>query len=138
MKSVTSISIVRIGLGALAVARPEVAAKVMGLNTPGNPQMPYMTRMFGSREVALGLVTLVSKGRARRSLTALGIAVDGADAFAGFDAGRTGAVSQSTSGILTAPAAFAVLGGLLGLFERSKKSKKLKNSTGSAQPAIEA
>jgi hypothetical protein len=124
MKPVTSISIVRIGLGALSIARPEVAAKAMRLSSESNPQMSYMTRMFGSREVALGLVTLISKGRARRSMTLLGMAVDGSDAFAGYDAGRTGAVSQSTSGVLTAPAVLAVAGGLLGLLERPRKKAK--------------
>lgn len=120
MKPVTSISIVRIALGAASVARPDLAAKAFRLDHANNPQMSYMTRMFGSREVALGLVTLVSKGRSRRALTGLGIAVDSSDAFAGFDAGRSGAVSQTTSGFLTAPAVFAVLGGLLGLFERTR------------------
>jgi len=126
MKPVTSISIVRIAIGALSVARPDLAAKAFRLDAPNNPQMSYMTRMFGSREVALGLVTLVSKGRTRRALSALGIAVDGSDAFAGFDAGRTGAVSQSTSGLLTAPAVLAVAGGLLGLLERSKKPQSVE------------
>lgn len=131
MKPVTSISLVRIGIGALSVARPELAAKAFRLDHLGNPQMSYMTRMFGSREVALGLVTLVSKGRSRRALTTLGIAVDGSDAFAGFDAGRTGAVSQTTSGFLTAPAVLAIAGGLLGLFERdrSKKVKAVEDAT---------
>lgn len=120
MKPVTSISLVRIGIGALSVARPDLASKAFRLDHANNPQMAYMTRMFGSREIALGLMTAVSKGRSRRALTALGIAVDGSDAFAGFDAGRTGAVSQSTSGFLTAPAVLAVAGGLIGLFERNR------------------
>lgn len=124
MKPVTSISLVRIGLGALSIARPDVAAKAMRLSSANNPQMSYMTRMFGSREVALGLVTLVSKGRARRSITLLGIGVDASDAFAGYDAGRSGVVSQSTSGALTAPAVLAVVGGLLGLLDRPRKKAK--------------
>lgn len=126
MKPVTSMSLARIAIGALSVARPDLATKAFRLDGPGNPQMPYMTRMFGSREVALGLMTLVSKGRSRRALTALGIAVDGSDAFAGFDAGRTRAVSQSTSGFLTAPAALAIAAGLLGLFERDRTKKATK------------
>ena len=125
MKPVSSMSLVRIAIGAASVARPDLAAKAFRLDSASNPQMSYMTRMFGSREVALGLMTLVSKGRSRKALTALGIAVDGSDAFAGFDAGRTGAVSQSTSGFLTAPAILAVAGGLLGLLERDR-SKKAK------------
>lgn len=132
MKPVTSIALVRIGIGALSVARPELAAKAFRLDHANNPQMSYMTRMFGSREVALGLTTLVSKGRSRRALTALGIAVDGSDAFAGYDAGRTGAVSQSTSGMLTAPAVLAVAGGLLGLFERNR------SKTAKGEPAEDA
>lgn len=124
MKPVTSMSLVRIGLGALSIARPNIAAKAMKLDGPGNPQMSYMTRMFGSREVALGLVTLLSQGKARRKLLTLGIAVDSSDAFAGFDAGRSGAVSQSTSAALTAPAVLAVVTGVLGLVGRPKKVKK--------------
>lgn len=124
MKPVTSISLVRIAIGALSVARPDLASKAFRLDHANNPQMSYMTRMFGSREVALGLITVVSKGRSRRALTALGIAVDGSDAFAGFDAGRTGAVSQTTSGFLTAPAVLAVAGGLLGLLERDRKKAR--------------
>lgn len=123
MKPVTSMSLARISLGVLSVARPDLAAKAFRLDAPGNPQLPYMTRMFGSREVALGLVTLLSKGRSRRALITLGIAVDGSDAYAGYEAGRTRSVSQSTSGLLTAPAVLAVAAGLIGLFERDRTKK---------------
>ncbi|MGN6723413.1 MAG: DUF4267 domain-containing protein, partial [Marmoricola sp.] len=71
MKPVTSISLIRIGIGALSVARPDLAAKAFRLDDANNPQMSYMTRMFGSREMFLGLTTLASKGRSRRALTAL-------------------------------------------------------------------
>ncbi|MGN6161437.1 MAG: hypothetical protein ACTHOG_06985 [Marmoricola sp.] len=120
MKPVTSMSIARIAIGALSVARPDLAAKAFRLDQISNPQLPYMTRMFGSREVFIGVVTLFSKGRARRAFTGLGIAIDGSDAYAGYEAGRTGAVSQSTSGVLTAPAVLAVVAGLVGLFERDR------------------
>jgi hypothetical protein len=129
MKPVTSMSLVRISIGTLSVARPELAAKAFRLDHANNPQMAYMTRMFGSREVFLGVVTLLAKGRTRRALTGLGIAVDGSDAFAGFDAGRTGAVSQTTSGFLTFPALVAVAAGLLGLLERDR--------TQAVQPTVE-
>lgn len=123
MKPVTSISLARIAIGAASVARPDLAAKAFRLDSAGNPQLSYMTRMFGSREVALGLMTLLSKGRSRKALIALGIAVDGSDSYAGYDAGRTGAVSQSTSGFLTAPGVFAMAAGFLGLFERDRSKK---------------
>jgi len=121
MHPVTGLSLGRIAIGVTALAAPELAGKLFRLDTGANPQLPYMTRMFASREIALGAVTLVSRGGARRALTAVGIAVDGADAYAGYDAGATGAVSPATSKILVAPAVGAVIAGVVGLLKRSRK-----------------
>ena len=115
MNPVTGLALGRIAIGATALASPDLAGKLFRLDVARNPQLPYMSRMFGSREIALGAVTLASKGAARRKLLALGIAVDGADAFAGYDAMRTGSLSQSTGMFLTAPAVGAVLAGAIGL-----------------------
>ncbi|WP_310963536.1 DUF4267 domain-containing protein [Nocardioides terrisoli] len=122
MNSVTGLSLGRIAIGATALASPELAAKLFRLDLPGNPQLPYMSRMFGSREVALGLATVLARGRSRRALTALGVAVDAADAYAGVEAGRSGSVTTSTSGFLTAPAVLAVAAGLAGLLSRGGRS----------------
>lgn len=115
MNPVTGLALGRIAIGVSALASPDLASKLFRLDGPGNPQLPYMTRMFASREIALGVVTLASKGSARRRLVALGIAVDGADAFAGYDAMRTGAVDNSVGIGLTAPAVGAVIAGAIGL-----------------------
>jgi hypothetical protein len=114
MNPVTGLSLGRIAIGATALASPDLAGKLFRLDIARNPQLPYMSRMFGSREIALGLVTLLAKGGARRKLVALGMAVDGADAFAGYDAMRTGSVEQSVGIGLTAPAVGAVLAGAIG------------------------
>ena len=55
-----------------------------------NPQVPYVTRLFGSREIALGAATLLARGKAQRGLVLAGILVDAADAATGDlgDAGR--------------------------------------------------
>ncbi len=119
MNPVTGLALGRIAIGVGALTSPSLATKLFRLDGPNNPQLPYMTRMFGSREIALGAVTLVSKGAARRKLVALGIAVDGADAFAGFDAMKTGAVNQSTGIGLVAPAVFAVVAGAIGFASKS-------------------
>lgn len=121
MHPVTGLSLGRIAIGATALVAPELAGRLFRLDPGANPQLPYMTRMFGSREIALGAVTLVSRGGTRRALTAVGIAVDGADAFAGYDAGDSGAVSPTTSKLLIAPAAGAVIAGIVGLLRRGKK-----------------
>lgn len=115
MNPVNGLALGRIAIGATALASPSLAAKLFRLDLGRNPQLPYLTRMFGSREIALGVVTLLAKGNARRKLIALGMAVDGADAFAGVDAVRNGSVSQSTGAFLTAPALGAVVAGAVGL-----------------------
>jgi len=115
MNPVNGLALGRIVIGATALVSPDAAAKLFRLDSASNPQLPYMSRMFGSREVALGAITLVAKGKARRKLVALGMAVDGADAFAGYDAMRTGIVPQSVGIFLTAPALGAVVAGAIGL-----------------------
>ena len=115
MNPVTGLALGRIAIGIGALASPDLASKLFRLDGANNPQLPYMTRMFGSREIALGAVTLASKGAARRRLVALGIAVDGADAFAGYDAMRTGSVTNSVGIGLTVPALGAVVAGAIAL-----------------------
>src|SRR5512139_1831246 len=115
MNPVTGLSLGRIAIGALALASPPLAGKLFRLDTAANPQLPYLARMFGSREIALGAVTLLASGTTRRNLVAAGIAVDAADAVAGVLAARDGYVSKPTGGYLTLPAVAAVAAGISGL-----------------------
>lgn len=115
MNPVNGLAIGRIAIGATALASPELAARLFRLDLDRNPQLPYLSRLFGSREIALGAITLLAKGSARRKLVALGIAIDGADGFAGYDAMRSGSVSQSVGIGLTVPAVAAVVAGAIGL-----------------------
>lgn len=102
-------------IGSIAVASPDLAAKLFQLNAGANPQLGFMSRMFGSREIALGAITLMAKGTARRKLVGLGIAVDATDAFAAVDAMRSGSVSRSTGLGLALPAVGAMAAGASGL-----------------------
>lgn len=115
MNPVTGIALGRIAVGLTALASPDLAAKLFRLDAARNPQLPYLSRLFGSREIALGAVTLASKGATRRRLIALGMMVDGADAFAGYDAMRSGSVTRSVGIGLTVPALGAVVAGAIGL-----------------------
>jgi hypothetical protein len=115
MNPVTGLSLGRIAIGAIAVASPDLAGRLFRLDAANNPQLPYLSRMFGSREIALGALTLLATGTARRNLVLVGITVDGADAVAGYLAGRDGYVDQTTSAFLTAPAIGAALAGVAGL-----------------------
>ena len=115
MNPVTGLSLARIGIGAVAIASPDLASRLFRLDSANNPQLPYLSRMFGSREIALGALTLLARGTARRNLVLVGMSVDGADAAAGYLAGRDGYVDQTTSAFLTGPAVLAVLAGAVGL-----------------------
>lgn len=120
---VTGLSLGRIVIGAGALAAPSSTARVFGLDPAANPQLGYMGRMFGARELALGAVTLVSRGALRRNLTAVGIAVDGADLANGvIELGQKN-VSKLASGLLIGAAAGAVGSGVLALARGRGRAK---------------
>ena len=114
MDPVTGLSLGRIAIGAAALASPTFSSRMFRLDGRSNPQLAYMVRMFGSREVALGALTLMARGSARRSFVSAGIAVDLADAVAGVLAARDGSVSKATGAFLAAPAVAAVAAGVAG------------------------
>lgn len=116
MNPVTGLALGRIAIGLLSYSSPALGARLFRLDAAGNPQAPYLSRMFGSREVALGAAVLATSGTARRNIVLAGIAVDTADAAAGYLAGRDGYVSKPTSAFLTAPAVAAVAAGVAGLW----------------------
>jgi hypothetical protein len=112
---VTGLSLGRIAVGAISFARPGVAATMFGLDIENNPQAPYMARLFGSREIALGTATLLARGSTRRNLLLAGIGVDLADAATGVLGIQDKSVSTRTGAMLIGPAVGAVLAGLAGL-----------------------
>ena len=61
MNPVTGLALGRIAIGATALASPDLAGKLFRLDVAANPQLPYMSRMFGSREIALGRNELVER-----------------------------------------------------------------------------
>jgi hypothetical protein len=115
MDPVTGLSFGRIAIGAAALAAPDFTMKAFGLDGESNRQLPYMARMFGSRELAVGIATLLAKGKARRNWVAAGILIDLADAVAGSLAAQDGYVSKGRGAFLTAPALGAVGAGVAGL-----------------------
>lgn len=115
MNPVTGLALGRVAIGAISLGSPALAGKLFALDNSANPQLPYMGRMFGSREVALGAITLLARGKNRRNLVLAGIAVDAADAVSGYLAARDGSVSRVTGAKLVAPALAAVAAGAVGL-----------------------
>ena len=117
MEPITGLAYGRIAIGAMSLLSPSLTARLFLLNPKTNPQLSYMGRMFGSREIALGAITLASSGEARRRLVQLGIAVDGADAYTGIVTAASGAVPKKTGILLSVVAAAAVATGVLELQE---------------------
>jgi len=118
MNPVIGLYLGRIAVGTAALVNPQAAAKMFQLDPVTNPQVPYVVRLFGSREIALGVVTLLARGKAQRGLIGLGILVDGADAATGYFAMQDGSVSRKTAMTLIGPAVGAMASGAVGLFRR--------------------
>lgn len=111
MNSVTGLSLGRIGIGIASLVKPDLVQSTMGTTTTN----PLLTQWFGSREVALGAATLVTRGTARRSLVLIGMAVDGADAATAYQAVEKELMPRNIGLAMTGVAAGAVVAGILGL-----------------------
>jgi hypothetical protein len=114
MNPVIGLSLGRIAIGTVALANPNLAAKAFQLDASANPQLSYVTRLFGSREIAIGLVTVLARGSSRRNLVVAGILIDAADAATGYVGMKDGTISKKTAFTLMAPAVGAVASGLAG------------------------
>lgn len=112
MDPITGLAFGRITIGALSLLSPSLTARMFLLDPRENPQLSYMGRLFGSREIALGAITLASTGSARRRLVQLGVAVDGADAYTGVVTAASGAVPKKAGLLLAVVAAAAVATGV--------------------------
>ena len=105
----TSLAIARIVVGTVSWIAPEKSLRASMLDNA--PQSPFLLRLFGIRDAALGAVTLMAAPSARPALIKLGMAVDGADAAAALLALRSGAVRTSTGVIFAGVALGAVAAG---------------------------
>lgn len=113
--AVKNLAVLRTIIGAFAWVAPNLAGKAFMLDVDGNPQAPYLARLFGVRDVALGAATSQTNGDARRKLLTLGVAVDAADAAAAVLGARKGYFSPVTGALLAAPALAAVGMGVMAL-----------------------
>src|SRR5436189_4811654 len=89
-KAVNAIAIGRIVVGASAWLTPNLAGRMFGLDPEGHPQLPYVGRLFGARDVALGTGVLRSSRKNKDAWVTAGLACDAADAAAGVLAGARG------------------------------------------------
>ena len=102
-----------IGVGAWLT--PRLSGRLFGLDPDGNPQAPYLARLFGARDVALAVGLNSSSGSQRSQWLRIGIACDLADAAAGVLAGRRGELPKLPTVLVTATALGAAALGMAAL-----------------------
>jgi hypothetical protein len=113
MDPLRTLSAIRLSVGAGAWLTPRLAGRAFLLDPDGNPQSPYLARLFGIRDVALAYGTTSASGEARRTWLTAGLACDVADTLAALAGGRAGYLSKGQTVLLAAPAiAAAALGAM--------------------------
>lgn len=76
------LGVVRLGIGAGLVIRPEGMAEALGVHNPSEPGVRWLARLIGAREIGIGVGTLLSARNAPRPwILAQGIS-DSSDAVA--------------------------------------------------------
>ena len=73
----------RLAIGFGAWAMPGLTGKLFGLDFGDDSESVYLGRLFGVRDVALGIGAMTTTGETRRLWWQLGVACDLADAAAG-------------------------------------------------------
>ena len=106
-QAIRSLAGIRMAVGTSAWATPRLAGKAFGLNADDNPQSPYLARLFGVRDLALGIGAMTTRGEARRHWLMLGMLCDTADAAAGVIAGRAGYLPKIPTVLVTGVALVA-------------------------------
>ena len=110
-----TLSGLRLAIGTGAWAAPDLAGKPFGIVPADNDQGAYLARLFGARDVALGVGTARSSGDARKFWLQLGVAVDLLDAAAGVIAGRSGQLGKVHAVMATGTALSAAALGIAAL-----------------------
>jgi hypothetical protein len=105
----------RLGVGVGAWLFPRLAGRLFGLDPDGNPQLPYMARLFGVRDIVLGVGTATREGEAQNAWLRAGLACDAADFAAALIARRNDEIGPATAVLVSAPALAGVAMGLTAL-----------------------
>jgi hypothetical protein len=103
------LSSLRVAIGVGAWATPNLTGRLFGLDPKGNPQSAFLARLFGVRDIALGVGTTATSGGSRRMWWQLGIACDLMDAAAAALAARNGTVPKAAA-IMAGGTALAAAG----------------------------
>lgn len=87
-----------VGLGGWLA--PRKLSRLFGVRLDGNPEAVLMARLFGVRDVALGVAVLGTTGQARQLMLRVGVACDLLDALAAVVATRGGGLPKRSALLL--------------------------------------
>jgi len=75
------LGVTRAAMGLVALARPQLIARTLGVAYPASAGSEALARMFGIRDIALATLTLGPDPQVRRAGLRLGVLADCADAL---------------------------------------------------------
>lgn len=107
--------LVRFVLGASSWATPKFFMVAIGMDPHANPQAAYMARLFGVRDLTLGIGLLSTSGDARRLWWRLGIMCDVGDMMGGVLSARAGELPTHPRVLAPLFAVAGALGASLGI-----------------------
>ena len=110
-KAKDAVAIGRIAVGAGTWLAPNLSGRLFGLDPEGNPQLPYVGRLFGARDVVLGAGVLRSSRKQKDAWLTAGLACDLADCAAGALAGARGQLPPAAAALVTTTAGALALSG---------------------------
>jgi len=108
--TIKALSVVRVCAGVATMAAPQVTGRIAGIGGPAEAQLA--ARLFGAREIAVGLSTLRADRASAKSLIKLGICCDVLDVVAALACHRAGSTPRPK---VIATAAAGVAAALVGL-----------------------
>lgn len=107
----------RIAVGVGALLAPRTVGRLFGLDMAANPQAVYFARLFGIRDIVLGVGALKTTGPSRRLWRRLGILTDATDAVSAELGRRDGSLSTVTTVLAGGTAVAATALGVAALAE---------------------
>ena len=108
-----SLILSRMSFGIASWLFPRPVGRAFGFDMAG--QIPYMSRILGTRDITLSLGVLLTEGDVRRQWLVAGFASDCADLVAGLAGGFGGYLSRRTTALVTAAAVAPMVRGAIAL-----------------------
>jgi hypothetical protein len=99
-----SFVLMRLVVGGASYLAPRLSARLSGFDPDGNPQAAYWARLFGVRDVVLGIGALQAEGDARRRIVKLTAVCDAVDLVSALAERRAGYLSTGTAALAGAVA----------------------------------